>query len=249
MISRSSRMVFVAGFLGGVWELCVFAGGVGVPAGTQAPLDPKTDIKLAISVDPHLPRGAEVVAASLSKRLNEQKGILLLDRKDTDKILAEQALGLGAVAREPAKAGKILGVAYFVLGGYEEDIGVGRVAIICVEVSSGNVIYEGRHAAALPLTIQGLDSFIARVGEEIPRHIVANERGRGKVSATVLRVTNKSVSRRLDSMESSLRGVLEGVLESAGWRVLRRQYPGLLASEAFPTVSPGGLPRRLRMGT
>jgi hypothetical protein len=67
--------------------------------------------------------------------------------------------------------------------------------------------------------------------------MTANEQRCGRPTATVLSVANRSQSARLNFLEGSLGGLLEDLLESQGYRVLRRNNAGLLAKETTLGVS------------
>ncbi|MBN2561355.1 MAG: hypothetical protein JXQ75_10545 [Phycisphaerae bacterium] len=170
------------------------------------------------------------VADECTRCLDASAKVTLLDRAYLDRVMTEHKMSVAAVVREPLLQGKMLGADYLV---NVTDAGTDLVracGLLCLEVASGNVVFEqmvptpdGEVEAAARAMPQAVQELLAGIG--------ANEADRAKPAAVVAAVLNKSASPRLEFLEDSLRGLLEDLLASRGYRLLRRNHPGLLAGE------------------
>jgi len=181
--------------------------------------------------------GSAVVLAELAKAFEAVDGLTVLDRDAIAKVLAEHRLSAMGVIRRPVERGRMLGAAYLLYAQAPRLSSGRKLAMLCVEVSSGNVLWErgldldavGDPEAASPA--------IAALAREASAAIAANEARLDRPTATVLAVTNRSRSHRLDFLADSLNGTLEDLLTERGYRVLRRRNPGLLMKETTLGVS------------
>ena len=211
-----------------------------LPAVAEGSAAPK-DIRLAILTADVSAAGDSVIGAELAKAFETHKRFGVLDRDHVAKILREQSLSVSGLIRRPLQAGRILGARYLVYVTSEKAL-VGRLmSVICVEVSSGNVVYERAARVGGKADIPKVMSVARRMSEAVATHIRKNEATRHLPSAAVLYVQNQSKSRRLDFLERQIRTVVESLLAAAGRRVLHRRYPGRLAKET--TLSTVGLTR------
>jgi len=204
-------------------------------AAEEAPSRPA--VTLAILIEQDTPAEAEAIRARLATALEADAEFRVLDRDHISKVLGEHALSLSGAVQAPVQTGRMLGASYLVYavpqtGGPRPTLG-----LLCIEVGSGNVLYERVVALGLPQDDAAAPAWVPEIVAGLKACIRQAEQSRGRPSATVLSVTNKSESRRLEFLEDSLRGILEDTLEAKGYRVLRRRYAGVLAGETALGVS------------
>ncbi|HUT58268.1 MAG TPA: hypothetical protein VNA25_10515, partial [Phycisphaerae bacterium] len=188
-------------------------------------------VTLAILIEQDAPAEAEAIRADLAKALEADAEFRVLDRDHISKVLREHALSLSGAVQAPVQAGRMLGANYLIYAVPETGGPRPTLGLLCIEVSSGNVLYEKAVALGRPQESAATPSWVPEIVAGLKACIHQAEQSRGRPSATVLSVTNKSESRRLAFLEDSLRGILEDMLEAKGYRVLRRRYAGLLAGE------------------
>lgn len=180
---------------------------------------------------------SDMAMGELTKAMEASAGLKVLDRDHIEKLLAEHQLSLIGVVRQPVKQGGMLGAKYFLYAQMERNASATTLAILCIEVSSGNVIWEKAFANGAITDPKTIGRWTADVARDALAAMTANEGRRDRPSATVLAVANRSRSSRLDFLENSLNGLLEDLLESRGYRLLRRRNPGLLAKETTLGIS------------
>ncbi|HUX00764.1 MAG TPA: hypothetical protein VMY35_07270 [Phycisphaerae bacterium] len=218
---------------GGVWLAILVLAATGAAA-EETPSRPA--VTLAILIEP-AGAEAEAIRARLATALEADAEFRVLDRDHISKVLREHALSLSGAVRAPVQTGRMLGASYLVYavpqtGGPRPTLG-----LLCIEVGSGNVLYEKAVALGLPQDDAAAPAWVPEIVAGLKACIHEAEQSRDRPSATVLSVTNKSESRRLEFLEDSLRGILEDMLEAKGYRVLRRRYAGVLAGETALGVS------------
>lgn len=174
---------------------------------------------------------SDVLLGELAKGLEATDGLTVLDRDSIEKLLAEHRLSVAGVVRKPIEHGRMLGAKYLLYVEQEQISSSQTLAMICIEVSSGNVIWERAFAVDAAIDLKARAGLPSEVARDVFAAITANEQHRSRPTASVLAVANRSRSSRLDFMETSLQGVLEDLLDAHGYRVLRRRNPGLLAKE------------------
>lgn len=180
---------------------------------------------------------SDVLLNILAEAIEGIKALKVLDRDNIQKLLGEHRLSAAGVVRQPVKHGPMLGARYLLYVGQEQNATARTLAILCIEVSSGNVIWDRAFSATALTEPKAIDSWAAEVARDTLTAMTANEILRGRPTATVLAVANRSRSARMDFLENSLQGLLENLLESRGYRVLRRRNPGLLAKETTLGIS------------
>ena len=181
--------------------------------------------------------GADMLLGELAKVLEASTGLHVLDRDHVQKLLSEHKLSMTGVVRQPLKQGQMLGAKYLLYMEQEQNATARTTAIIAIEVSSGNVIWERAFALDAINDPKTIGRWASGVARDVLAAMTANEQRRDRPTATVLAVANRSRSSRLDFLEGSLQGLLEDLLESQSYRVLRRHNPGLLAKETTLGIS------------
>ena len=204
-------------------------------AAEEAPSRPA--VTLAILVEQDMPAEAEAIRARLAKALEADAEFRVLDRDHISKVLREHALSLSRAVQAPVRTGRMLGASYLVYAVPQTGGPRPTLSLLCIEVGSGNVLYEKAVALDLPQDGAAAPAWVPEIVAGLKACIHEAEQSRDRPSATVLSVTNKGESRRLEFLEDSLRGILEDRLEAKGYRLLRRRYAGVLAGETALGVS------------
>lgn len=197
------------------------------------------DIPLALLSGPSPAADGEpdVVLGELAKALEATAGLKVLDRQHVRKLLAEHRLTAAAVVRQPVKRGHMLGAKYLLYLEVQHNASVRTLAMIAIEVSSGNVIWERAVSPNAKDDGEATGRWARAAADDLAAGLRASERRADRPTATVLSVVNRSRSGRLGFLESSLHGLLEDLLQSHGYRVLRRRHPRLLARETALGIS------------
>ena len=113
-------------------------------------------VTLAILVEQDTPAEAEAVRALLAEALETDAEFRVLDRDHISKVLREHALSLSGAVQAPVQTGRMFGASYLVYavpqtGGPRPTLG-----LLCIEVGSGNVLYERAVALDLPRDDAGM---------------------------------------------------------------------------------------------
>jgi len=180
---------------------------------------------------------ADMAMGELTKAMEATAGLKVLDRDHIQKLLAEHHISLTGLVQQPVKQGSMLGARYLIYVQAQRNVSALRLAILCIEVSSGNVVWERAFTNDAVTDPKTIGQWASDVTRDALAAIRANEQRRDRPTATVLAVANSSRSSRLDFLEGSLEGLLEDLLESRGYRLLRRRNPGLLAKETTLGIS------------
>lgn len=176
--------------------------------------------------------GVEVFLFALSRELEQSKETLtIIDRSNIHVILSEHSLNAEECVRDPVARGAMLGARYLIYADYGGPGYPRRLSFLCIEVASGNVFLERILAVGAEDEVQILLDVAKKVATEIIGKIQDCKRETILPTAAVLNVSNKSPSRRMDFLEDALRGVCERILSAKGFKILRRQLPGILSSE------------------
>jgi len=204
------------------------------PAAASSATVSESPVSLAV-LNGASPSGSEsdMALGELTKAMEATAGLKVLDRDHVQKLLAEHQLSLTGLVQQPVKQGAMLGAKYLLYAETERNASAATLAMICLEVSSGNVIWERAFALDEVNDPKTVGRWASGVARDALAAITANEHRRDRPAATVLAAANRSKSQRLDFLEDSLRGLLEDLLESRGYRLLRRRNPGLLAKETM----------------
>ncbi|MHB1157854.1 MAG: hypothetical protein ACYC26_13585 [Phycisphaerales bacterium] len=191
-------------------------------------------VTVAVMAGDDAPPAVEIFAAALTPVLRD-RSITMIDRSQMRKLLAEHELSVDGVMRDPLAIGQMTGAQYLIYltapGSLNQPDRSQRVALMLIEVNSGNVLAEsvvlsdGATAAAKTLG-DAIDQ--ARQQAHLP-------------AATVLNVIDRSGSHRMRFFQASLQSTLDRMLEQRGWRMLRRNHALELSKET--TLSTAGLMR------
>ncbi|MCD4823521.1 MAG: CsgG/HfaB family protein [Phycisphaerae bacterium] len=182
-----------------------------------------------------------IFVTELAKAFENRESFRVLDRDHITKVLREQSLSASGLVRQPLKAGRLFGAQYLIYSISEKVLDRQVISIICVEVSSGNVVFEKAVAVGRNATVDKLTATAGQAAGAIQGCILKSLAAIKLPSAAILYVENKSPSKRLDFLEHQLRSLMESMLKAGGYRILRRRYSGRLARETL--LSTAGLVR------
>ncbi len=224
------------------------AGAPTAPAGAEKSANAKSKkICVAILTEPGLATGKTkkvengIFVTELAKAFEKRENFRVLDREHIAKVLREQSLSASGLVRQPLKAGRLFGAQYLIYSTSEKVLERHVVSIICVEVNSGNVVFEKAVAVEQNATVDKLTTTAGQTAEAIQGYISKSLAAVKLPSAAILYVENKSPSKRLDFLEHQIRILMESALEAKKYRILHRRHAGRLAKETL--LSTAGLVR------
>jgi hypothetical protein len=146
--------------------VCVGAAPASAPSAARA-TSAESDISLAVlnGTSSSGQGEADMAMGELTKAMEATAALKVLDRDHIQKLLAEHQLSLTGLVQQPVKQGSMLGARYFLYVQTERNASASTLAILCIEVSSGNVIWEkafANGAIADPKTIGRWASDVTR---------------------------------------------------------------------------------------
>jgi len=196
------------------------------------------NIRVAVlSVPPGTASRSDLILGELAKLLDATPGVQVLDRDYVQKLLDEHRLSITGVVRQPIKQGGMLGAKYLLYMEQQQNATAQTTVLLCIEVGSGNIVWERIVAPDSTDEAKTIEKLASELADDLRAALVAQTQLQSRNSATVLAVTNRSQSDRLGFLENSLQGMLEFLLESRGYRVLRRRNSRLLAKETTLGIS------------
>ena len=196
------------------------------------------NIRVAVlSIPPGTASRSDLILGELAKLLEATPGTQVLDRDHVQKLLDEHRLSITGVVRQPIKQGGMLGAKYLLYMEQQQNATAQTTVFLCIEVGSGNIVWERIVAPDSTAETKTIEKLASELADDLRAALVAHTQLQGRNSATVLTVTNRSQSGRLGFLENSLQGMLEALLESHGYRVLRRRNSGLLVKETTLGIS------------